>query len=162
MGTIPPSKFTFLCTIRLGTCRTIEALIQEIEGRDRVILPQMRATLQRIEPAPRPVDIKLVVVSVTELGLPQGASRLDLYNRAVDFSLKLCPPEVGPQLRLQYGQPDPGTLYVAMEPIKDSKSKPYMFCLVHGDHGRWLGLTDGQDNTLWTPTRRCIFTLSES
>jgi hypothetical protein len=47
-------------------------------------------------------EVELVVASVAELGFKDGATRKDIYVRAQEFGLDLCPPEVGPQLRLQY------------------------------------------------------------
>jgi hypothetical protein len=66
-------------------------------------------------------DVDLVVVSVAELGFKDGADRADIYMRAWQLGLWLCPAEVGPQLRLQYtDQPKDEVLLVAMEPILDS------------------------------------------
>jgi hypothetical protein len=65
------------------------------------------------------LDVDLVVVSVAELGFgPDGASLRYAYARAGTFGLDLCPPEVGPILRLNYlDQPLGEFLYVAMRPV---------------------------------------------
>jgi len=41
-------------------------------------------------------EIDLVVVSVAELGFKKGATREDIYKRAQELGLEVCPSEVGP------------------------------------------------------------------
>ena len=61
----------------------------------------------------------LVVLSVPELGFEgERVAVADIYARAREHGLELCPAEVGPQLRLQYlDQPLGEFLRIAMEPI---------------------------------------------
>src|SRR5262245_4163276 len=63
--------------------------------------------------------VDLVVLSVAALGFgAEGASLADIYARAGELGLELCPVEVAPQLRLQYlDQPLGEFLHIAMEPI---------------------------------------------
>jgi hypothetical protein len=62
--------------------------------------------------------VDLVVLSVSELGFGRkGASIKAIYARAESLGFALCPPEVGPQLRLQYDQPPGEILHIAMQPI---------------------------------------------
>ena len=69
------------------------------------------------------VEVELVNVSVAELGFKNGATRAEIYERAKELSLDICPAEVGPQLRLQYkDQPESEWLFnewllIAMDPI---------------------------------------------
>lgn len=66
-------------------------------------------------------EVELVNVSVAELGFTDGATCEDFYARAKELGLGLCPPEVGPQLRLQYlDQPEYKWIAIAMDPITDS------------------------------------------
>ena len=63
-------------------------------------------------------EVDLVVVSVSELGFQYRATRAQIYQRAQEFGLELCPPEVGPQLRLQYQeQHEDESLLVGIEPM---------------------------------------------
>ena len=52
--------------------------------------------------AAKETEVELVRVSVAERGFKNGATRKDIYQRAQELGLELCPNEVGPQLRLQY------------------------------------------------------------
>lgn len=51
---------------------------------------------------PKEVSLDLVVVSVADLGFRKSQRLQDVYARAKEFGLELCPPEVGPWLRMQY------------------------------------------------------------
>lgn len=100
--------------------------------------------------------LDLVVVSVAELGLSDGAQYHDICKAAEGWGFELCPAEVGPQLRLQYlDQPKGECLFVAMVPIVDGLGNPNLFvvycghcdadvCQLNGDHDQtvisWLGV----------------------
>lgn len=86
------------------------------------------------------VKVGLVVMSVIELGFKDGATLEAIFTRAKEIGLDLCPPEVGPQLRLQYkNQPKGDSLMIAMEPIIDSEGSPNVFRLDRYYGGRqWL------------------------
>jgi hypothetical protein len=105
-------------------------------------------------------EVELVIVSVADLGFKERATCKDIYNRAKELGLDLCPAEVGPQLRLQYkDQPKGEMILIGMEPIADAYGKPRVFgvmrrncgelCLVGADghslssqnvDGRWVFL----------------------
>ncbi len=83
-------------------------------------------------------EVDLVNVSVAELGFKDGAIRKDIYGRALELGLELCPAEVGPQLRLQYAdQPKGEWLRIAMKPITDSDGDLFVFAVGH-DYGERL------------------------
>jgi hypothetical protein len=82
-------------------------------------------------------EVDLVVVSAFELGFgKQGASLKDIYARAKSLGFALCPPEVGPQLRIQYLEQPPGeVLHIAMEPIAKYDGDLVSLALENGDWG---------------------------
>lgn len=103
----------------------LEALANEIIGRPAFALSRTRT------------EVDLVVLSVFELGFgKQGASLKDIYARAKSLGFALCPPEVGPQLRLQYLEQPPGeVLHIAMEPIAKYDGDLASLALENGDWG---------------------------
>ena len=106
-------------------------------------------------------EIDLVKVTVAELGFKKGARRDQIYERAKELGLELCPPEVGPQLRLQYSdQPNEGWIFVGMEPIIVSVDSPAVFYVEHNDSGLWLGSFWSNPGGVWGPALRWIFCLS--
>lgn len=66
-------------------------------------------------------EVDLVVLSVEDLGFRHKVNRGDIYTKAIELGLQLCPPEVGPQLCLQYKDELEGELYIAMDPIMDQR-----------------------------------------
>src|SRR3989344_3160800 len=77
----------------------------------------LRSSAFTVEESKREVD--LVLITSEELGFKDSATRRDIYERAQELGLTICPPEVGPQLRLQYeDQPCGQHLNIGMEPIE--------------------------------------------
>lgn len=73
-------------------------------------------------------ELKLVVLSVEALGFENGATKRDLFDRALALGLDLCPAEVAPHLRLQYtDQAENEWLAVAMNHITGSDGRPNIF-----------------------------------
>lgn len=104
-------------------------------------------------------DIDLVKVTVTELGFPDGANGEDIYNRALKLGLKLCPSEVGLQLRLQYSdQPKDEWLNIAMEPIFIHNVGLHIFSVIN-DKINELKLWDhyGNPDQYWDGNYNFVF-----
>ena len=64
-------------------------------------------------------ELDLVVLTAADLGFETGSRSVgEIYRRAMQLGLELCPAEVGPQLRLQYvNQPVGEFLRIAMQPV---------------------------------------------
>lgn len=145
-------------TIRLGTHETTDALFQALTANGCRISDWANDLLKKITVCPIEVDAELVVASVADLGFPNGATRKEIYERAAELGLKLCPPEVGPQLRLQYNdQPGGEWLLVAMEPITDSHGRPDVFDVARGSDGLWLYADDGGPAHFWYGSHLWVF-----
>jgi hypothetical protein len=84
--------------------------------------------------------LNIVVLSVDELGLAgENVALGDIYAQAQKLGFALCPPEVGPQLRLQYfEQPIGEFLDVAMAPIKTREGPSGIFSVGNGGAGLLL------------------------
>ena len=83
--------------------------------------------------ATKETEVDLVKVSVAELGFEQGARRDQIFERAKELGLELCPAEVGPQLRSQYkDQPNGEWLLIGMKPIVGSDGRPRVFFVGRG------------------------------
>ena len=105
-------------------------------------------------------EIDLVKVTVAELGFKKGARRDQIYERAKELGLELCPSEVGPQLRLQYqDQPNNEWLLIGMKPIADSVGDLSVFGVKRSDSGLWLSSLWGRPGGVWNPGSRWVFRL---
>jgi hypothetical protein len=151
--------FTVWKTIKLGIHDNLDALRSVLKEADckvsdwayDIIRPEF--TLAREE-----TEVKLIVISVAELGFPYGARRDQIYARAQEFGLALCPPEVGPQLRLQYSDQTEGEwLLIGMEPITDSNGFLDVFGVDCGVSELLLSTFDGNPDSLWGSGCRWVF-----
>lgn len=70
---------------------------------------------------------ELARFTVEQLGFPRGATTDEIYKRAEELGLELCPAEVGPHLRLQYSGKD--WMRIAMKQITDHYGSPSVFYL---------------------------------
>ena len=103
-------------------------------------------------------EVDLIKVTVAELGFKEGVRRDQIYERAKEFGLELCPAEVGPQLRLRYkDQPNGEWILVAMEPIFASGGNPRLFSVERGDSGLWLSGYWSDPDRFWPAGGRWVF-----
>ncbi len=154
------SNFPTWKTIKLGIhksadeyCKAIKANGFKIGNWANDILGKPAFTVSFDE-----VEVELVKVTVGELGFKNGATRKEIYERAIELGLKLCPNEVGPALRLQYAdQPLDEWLLVAMEPIADSDGDLSVFEVVRGSDGSWLRGCRGGPGNFWSAGGQWVF-----
>ncbi len=104
------------------------------------------------------IEVELVRMTVAELGFKSGATRKNIYERALELGLKLCPNEVGPALRLQYkDQPMNEWLLIAMEPITDSDGGLSVFEAERRSGGLWLYGTSALPDFFWNADSQWVF-----
>jgi hypothetical protein len=107
-------------------------------------------------------EIDLVNISVGELGFTKAELLVNIYKRALIFGLKLCPPEVGPQLRLQYtNQPHGEYLLIAMQPCKCFDGDELVFSVESSgfNNHNWLNANYGSPDASYNKSTRLIFRL---
>lgn len=105
-------------------------------------------------------QIELVRLKVRDLGFKNGATTEEIYRKAEELGLELCPAEVGPQLRLKYiDQPEGEWLYVAMKQISDRDGSPHVFELERFGGDLWLGGDWAEPRSGWGPDDEFVFRL---
>lgn len=145
-------------TINLGTHASSAELRQALTDGDYRVSNWADDILGKTPIAPEPLTLDLVLVTVSDLGFPEGAKRSDIYEKALTLGLHLCPAEVGPQLRLQYpDQPMDEWMVIAMEPIVVSDGDPGVFRVARDSDGRWLYSNVGDPGRVWGSDRRWVF-----
>ena len=104
------------------------------------------------------MEVDLVKVTVGELGFKDGARRDQIYDRVKELGLEICPPEVGPQLRLQYkDQPLDEWILIGMELIRFSGGGLDVFFVVHSGDGFLLSGYCGSPGYVWGAGSRWVF-----
>ncbi len=162
----PTPEFRTWKTIKIGTgFKTVD----EFRGAFKVIsvcADEMLDSEPVFTIASQEVELNLVRTSVAELGFKRGAQRCEIYGRAKELGLDLCPAEVALHLRLEYqDQPFGERLRIAMEPRTIRVGFQQVFELFHGSyssdsHSRlWLD-SDTEDRTIdraWKPNQEVVF-----
>lgn len=111
----------------------------------------------------RPETVNLVRLSVRDLDTGNDyPTATEVFKRAEELGLTLCPPETGPAYRLKYqDQPLGDWLYVGMEPITDSEGNPSVFLLVRDENGLWLSSYWANPDDEWDPEDEFLFSSSK-
>jgi hypothetical protein len=105
-------------------------------------------------------EVELTLVSAAELGVESESPLSEVYQRATRLGLALCPPEVGPQLRLDYrDQPVGESLLIAMEPVKTYYGEPTILSLMNFGSGLALVGSDGRPESMVSGYLRFVFAL---
>ncbi len=114
--------------------------------------------LQKTPFSKEKISYKLVEFSVKQLGFPNGAKLKEIYSKAIELGLEICPAEVGPLLRLQYAnQPTDNYLRIAMEPISGADGDPELFRVYRYGSASWLDDDDGDPDGVWRGNDRFVF-----
>ena len=116
-------------------------------------------------------SVTTVELSVRNLGFPRGATSAEIYQRAGELGLGLCPLALGPHLRLQYldqpeghrGKPTRqhqapfGSITVASEKLTEDDDFPKGFYLRRIEGVLWLrGYSSGPEH-VWEPDDHFLF-----
>ncbi len=153
-------------TIKLGTGLTkVTDFIQEFKklGCEMSDYAEKVLAESDLVVAPQEIEVKLAVISGTQLGFTSQASRQDIYDRASRFGLGICPSEVGLQLRKQRtNQPADECLIVAMEPLRGSGYSIGLILKRHGEGKQRLNTTEITSNDLWDPEELWVFLQREN
>lgn len=104
--------------------------------------------------------ITTIRLKVRDLGFTNSATTEQIYARAEEFGLELCPAEVGPRQRLADMEQPRGQWYsIAMKPIAYQNGNPCVFYLDHNDDGLWLRSNWTPPTDKWYPDCELMFRL---
>lgn len=130
-------------------------------GDDRFITSDTKYALETVE------------LTVGALGYAQGATSDDIFRRARQLGLELCPLELGPYLRMAYlDQPEgsfgtpprrhqapAGSVTIASEPLDEDRDTPKGFYLRRIDGILWLRGYVADATHIWNPGDHLVFYL---
>jgi hypothetical protein len=157
-----PARFQTWRKITLGTYKGVNAYRDALDAAGIKIGDSADEILGR--PAFRyagvKTEVELTLLSAATLGVESEAALADVYKRARQAGLELCPAEVGPQLRLDYrNQPLGEALNIAMEPIATYGGQPTILSLMNFGSGLALIGGDGRSDFMVPRTFLFVFAL---
>jgi hypothetical protein len=158
-----PARFQVWRTAMLGSYKGVDAY------RDALDIANIKIGDSADEILGRPAfpyartqtGVELAVLSAADLGVESDqVSLAEVYRRARQAGLELCPAEVGPQLRLDYrNQPLGEALDVAMEPVATYGGEPTILSLANWGTGLLLIGRDGRSESTVFRKSRFVFAL---
>ena len=103
----------------------------------------------------------LIRLTVTDLGFKSNATTDQIYKRAEELGLEICPPDTGPNYRLKYRNQPLGEYFrIGMKPITtDSDGRPHVFSLGRDGGGLWLDDDWASPGRVWDPDDEFAFRL---
>lgn len=169
---------------RLVTTRTVEIggltkaqLIQKLKQSDIRMneYAERLLTDDRFTTSDTRYSLQTVEVTVGDLGFRDGATTDQIYQRAAEFGLALCPLELGPYIRLQYAdQPEgdsgdgvqrnqapSGSITIASRRLTDDDDFPKGFYLRRMNDALWLRGYRADHLHVWNPYDHFIFVKPE-
>ena len=150
-------------TITLHKYESCVVLNQKLtESRRRLLFVDQSMLEQARMGITSDTSVHLVIVSVADLGCKDdGAYLKDIFVKAQNCGLGLCPALTGPELAIQYwSQPLGEELHIAMNPVSASSDhSPNIFSVVHGKKGLWLHSTLGKPYAYYNRSEYFVFTV---
>lgn len=115
--------------------------------------------------------LQTVELAVGNLGFPDGATTVQIFKRANELGLELCPHELGPHLRLEYldqpegysgsslqrNQAPSGSITIASEILTEDDDFPKGFYLRRVNDVLWLRGYRADHLHVWNPYDHFIF-----
>ena len=140
--------------------KSAEELISELEQAGIKISEYAKSMLRspKFTAGQNKEEATLVRLTVADLGFKTRATIDQIYQRAQELGLELCPADTGPHYRLRYqNQPMGEWIYVGMKQISDSADIPSVFGLSRSEDGLWLGYNWADPTFKWFPVDGFVF-----
>jgi len=123
-----PDKKIFRQTLETDPAINSPESAEEALRRKNIYLSDYgKDILNKTEFSQEPQKYELARFTVGQLGFSNGATTDEIYKKAQELGLELCPAEVGPHLRLQY--PGKERMLIAMKQITGCAGYPDVFSL---------------------------------
>jgi|GEM_PF-1672927 hypothetical protein len=107
--------------------------------------------------------LNLVTLQVKDLGFSSDPTTVELFAKATELGLELCPKETAAYLRLQdTNQPRDDWYYIASQTVPDSDGRPRVFDCEHDAGGLWLRGHWTEPGDHWRLSDRVVFRFSKS
>jgi len=145
--------------------KSSKELIAELQQNNINLSDEAKYMLNSREfvPTKNSESLTLVRLSVADLGFTRSATTDQIYYRAKELGLELCPADVGPEYRLKYkDQPKGDWFRIGMKTIVGSGDYPRLFNLGCRDDGLWMLDDWAAPGDGWIPDHQFVFCLRKS
>jgi hypothetical protein len=156
----PEGKIIF-DTIEIGgkSAEQLEAEIKKIGGLINLCAKSMLHS-QDFTTLKNPTSLDIVRLKVSDLGFDSLATTDQIYKRAQELGIDLCPAEVGPHLRLKDQNQPIGNWYcIGMKKISGSVRGPDVFMVDRFGERLWLHVILAEPGVRWLPRSQFVFAL---
>lgn len=145
-------------TVSLDAGYHARKLLEELSIKGCGIGPAAVAMCLKFEAATIRREMELVLATPAQLGFNRRAGRAEIYERASELGLDLCPGDVAFYLRLHYNdQPDGDWILIAMEPILGVEKIPVIFRLRKANGELRLDSDNGEATCYSLPDHKWLF-----
>lgn len=135
-----------------------EKYFTAFEEADIYVSDWVKDLISKIEFQKEKETLDVEIVTMGELGFPEGASRKDIYERAKEKGYGLLPAEVALAFRLAYKESKPYQWnLIGIEPISGSDGGQNAVGVVRYGDGQWLSAHDGSATCFWDAEYRWVF-----
>lgn len=125
--------------------------------------PYFQFMLDQTPTLEKPEKIITIRLTVGDLGFTEMPTTDEIYARAEELGLELCPAESGPHQRLiDLEQPFEDQYVIAMKQMAPRGGIPVVFNLFHSGWGLWLGYSIASPDRKWRLDSRFVFRLPEA
>jgi len=151
-----PDKKIFMQSLETDSAINSPELAEESFKEKNIYLSDWgKDILYKTEFSKEKQKYELVRFTVEQLGFPKGATTDEIYKKAEELGLELCPAEVGPHLRLQYSGKD--WMRIAMKQITDRAGNPLVFNLPWYGAQLELHAFNASPASWWDPAYNFVF-----
>lgn len=135
-----------------------EELEKERQAKNIKISPYAQDIFNKMEMSRQKEETKLIRLTVKDLGFSNGATTDQIYQKAEELGLELCPPETGPLLRLQEPIINEYSI-IGMKQIADRDGAPIVFNLDRYGGDFWLNYNWAKPDRKWYSYSHFVFRL---
>lgn len=140
-------------TITIGKIKDYRKALKE---RNAYVSPYAEDLLEKM-PESKEQELVLVKTTPGEMGLSGYPTTKEIFDKAEELGLSLCPAEAGPALLLELQ--DDSWMWIAMEPITDRGGGPGVFDLDRGGAGLGLRADSARPAGGWDSDGGLVFCL---
>jgi len=153
-----PEEKIFMLTLETNPETNTSALAKESLKNQNIYLSDWGENiLHKTEFSKEKQKYNLVRFAVHELGFPNGATTEEIYQKANELGLELCPAEVGPHLRLKYHGGE--WMLIAMKQILDRDGSLRVFSLCSSRDRLELRADSAEPSERWDSDVELVFVL---